>query len=196
MPEIKSVCVYCGSSLGNDPAYAVAAAALGTLIAREGLKLVYGGGKIGLMGVVSGAALAAGGEVHGVIPHALALKEIAASDITEVEVVADMHVRKKRMADLADAFITLPGGLGTLEEVAETLTWAQLGWHRKPIGMLDVAGYFDPLLRFLDAGVTAGFMKAQDRGMLQVSETPEGILGLLRSYRPPEVKAYLGPSDI
>lgn len=174
-----SICVYCGSSPGRLPAYREAALALGTLIARRGIRLVYGGGHVGLMGAVADAAIAAGGTVIGVIPRALQERELAHHGLAELLVVRDMHERKHRMASLADAFIALPGGYGTLEELSEMLTWNQLGLHTKPIGILNVAGYFDPLLALAEHMLTEQFIKPRHRDLLRVADTPEAMLDLL-----------------
>lgn len=154
---MKSICVFCGANPGNDPVYAAGARAVGVEIARRGLTLVYGGGAVGLMGVVANAALEAGGEVHGVIPRALREKEIGHNDLTRLEVVDTMHIRKARMAELSDGFIAMPGGIGTFEELFEIWTWGQLGIHQKPLGLLNIAGFYDPLAAFLDGTVEAGF---------------------------------------
>jgi uncharacterized protein (TIGR00730 family) len=156
--QIRSVCVFCGSNRGSHPAYLEAATAVGRMLAERGLTMVYGGGRIGLMGATADAAVAAGGKVHGVIPHFLARKEVAHAGLTELDEVESMHERKARMAELSDAFIALPGGAGTLEEVAEVWTWAQLGLHAKPIGFLNVAGYFDHLFAFVDHAVAEAFI--------------------------------------
>lgn len=185
------VCVYCGSREGRNPAYGEAAEALGRTLAERGLGLVYGGGDVGLMGVVADAALAAGGEVHGVIPEALSEREVAHRGLTSLDVVPSMHERKRRMADLADGFVALPGGFGTLEELLEMLTWAQLGFHRDPCGLLNVEGYFDGLVSFFDHQVGAGFVSEAHRGMLVVADDPEALLEGFEAYEPPEVKAFL-----
>ncbi len=148
---MKSVCVFCGSNPGNDPVYAAGARAMGAEIARRGLVLVYGGGAVGLMGIVANAALEAGGEVHGVIPEALRRKEVGHHGLTRLEVVDTMHTRKARMAELSDGFVAMPGGIGTFEELFEIWTWGQLGIHTKPLGLLNIAGFYDPLAQFLDA---------------------------------------------
>lgn len=156
---MRSVCVFCGSSPGADPAYVAAARATGTELARRGLTLVYGAGSVGLMGAVADAALAAGGDVVGVIPEHLMGVEVDHRGLTELHVVESMHARKALMAERADAFVALPGGFGTFEEVLEILTWSQLGLHRKAVGFLDVAGYYAPLLRFFQQAVDAGFVR-------------------------------------
>ena len=195
MSRIKSLCVYCGSSTGADPAYRAAAEAMGTLLAREGITLVFGVGKVGLMGIVADAALRAGGRVHGVIPHALSGKEVLHPGLSEVEVVGSMHERKARMAELSDAFVALPGGLGTYEELFETWTWAQLGWHAKPVAILNVAGFYDRLVGFLGHVVDQGFVQETHRAMLLVDEDPGKLLDRLRAYVPPETPKWLGPDE-
>ena len=185
VPEIRRLCVYCGSSAGARPAYAEAAHALGTLLAAEGVGLVTGGGRVGLMGVVADAVLAGGGEAVGVIPQALADREVGHAGLTELHVVATMHERKALMAHLADAFVALPGGLGTLEEIAEMLTWSQLGLHPKPCGLLDVAGYYAPLVRFFDHATAERFVRPEHRALLVVDESPERMLARLQAHVPP-----------
>jgi uncharacterized protein (TIGR00730 family) len=173
------VCVFCGSSPGARPEYGDAARALGALLARRGVELVWGGGNVGLMGVVADATLAAGGRAIGVIPAALAERELAHATATELHVVRTMHERKALMADLSDAFVALPGGMGTLDELFEILTWSQLGIHRKPVGLLDVAGYYAPLLAFLDSARDEGFVRPADRALLRVDADPERLLDAL-----------------
>jgi hypothetical protein len=182
---LRRVCVFCGSSSGADPAFASAAARFGALVASRGIGLVYGGGSVGLMGVLADAALRTGGHVIGVIPSALALKEVAHDGLPDLRIVATMHERKALMADLADAFVALPGGLGTLDELFETLTWAQLGIHRRPCGLLDVGGYYQPLLAFLDRAVDMRFLRREHRDLLLVDEDPERLLDRLARYSPP-----------
>jgi len=184
MMSLRSICVFCGASTGHDPIYRQAAEALGQTLAREGIRLVYGGGAVGLMGVVADAAMAAGGEVVGIIPQSLKDAEVGHTGLTRLEVVDGMHARKARMAELSDAFIALPGGLGTLEELFEVWTWGQLGYHHKPLGLLDTHQFYGKLSLFLDHLVDAGFVKAPHRGMLQRSESPETLLGLLRNWQP------------
>lgn len=181
---LRSICVFCGASPGANPVYAEAAAALGRELAQRGMTLVYGGGEVGLMGVVADAALAAGGEVIGVIPQALQDSEIGHRGLTRLEVVEGMHARKARMAELADAFIALPGGLGTLEELFEVWTWGQLGYHGKPLGLLEVNGFYAKLIGFLDHLVDERFVRSQHRGMLQVRETPQDLLEALAAWEP------------
>ena len=184
MPPARAICVFCGSSPGADPAFVAAAEALGRAVATSGRALVYGGSKIGLMGAVANAALVAGGRVTGVIPRSLVEKEIAHESLTELRVVAGMHDRKAAMADLADAFVALPGGLGTLEEFFEVWTWALLGLHAKPVALLRVPGFFDPLIQFLDSLVAHGFVRREHRDLLIVEDHPVSLLARLDAWRP------------
>jgi uncharacterized protein (TIGR00730 family) len=184
-----SVCVYCGSRHGDAAAFAEAARTLGRLIGERGWRLVYGGGKVGLMGEVADATLAAGGEVVGVIPDSLMRREVGHRGLTELHVVATMHERKQMMAERADLFIALPGGIGTFEELFEVWTWRQLGYHDKPIGLLNTDGYYDALLQFLQQTVTRGFLSSEQRAVLEVADTPEALLErlamqALRAHRP------------
>lgn len=188
---MKSVCVYCGSNPGTRPEYADAARAMGAAIARRGLTLVYGGGAVGLMGILADACLAAGGTVTGVIPKFLALKEVAHPRLTEIRVVGSMHERKAVMAELSDGFIAMPGGIGTMEELFEIWTWAQLGQHRNPCGILAVGGYYDGLVAFLDRMTSDGFVTDTHRAMLQVSADPDALLDLFAAYEPPEADIRL-----
>jgi len=171
-----SIAVYCGSSPGARPVSRAAGMAVGTLLARRGIGVVYGGGHVGLMGAVADAAMAAGGNVTGVIPRALLERELGHHGFTELLVVRDMHERKHRMASLADAFIALPGGWGTLEEMTEMLTWNQLGLHTKPIGLLNVGGYYDPFLNFVDHMMAEQFVRPAHGAILRVATTPEELL--------------------
>lgn len=175
----KRICVFCGSATGARPEYADAARRVGRELAARGLELVYGAGDVGLMGILADAALEAGGRVAGVIPNALVAREVAHRGLTELHVVETMHQRKALMADKSDAFLALPGGFGTADELFEILTWAQLGIHRKPVGLLDVAGYFGPLLAWLDLGVREGFLKAKHRALLHVGGEPGELLDRL-----------------
>ncbi len=188
---MERICVFCGSSDGARPGYVQAAKAMGTAIARAGLGLVYGGGKVGLMGVVANAALAAGGSVIGVIPQALVDKEVGHNHLTDLRVVGSMHERKQMMADLSDGFIAMPGGFGTLEEFCEILTWAQLGFHRKPCGILNTEGYYDPLLTFFDHVVTEGFVRPVHRSAIVVNDQPEALVETLLTYVPPIVTKWI-----
>lgn len=188
---MKSVCVFCGSSPGARASYRVAAERLATAIAKRGLDLVYGGASVGLMGALADAALAAGGRVVGVLPRALDRKEIAHVGLTELHVVDSMHERKARMAERADAFIALPGGIGTLEEWFEVLTWSQLGFHAKPCGLLDVDGYFAPLLALLDRAVHERFVTPEHRSMIVVEDDVERLLGALARWRAPAGEKWI-----
>ncbi len=188
---MKRVCVFCGSSAGTLPAYADLARETGRALARRGLGLVYGGGSVGLMGAVADATLAAGGEVVGVIPRALQLRELAHARLTTLHVVASMHERKAKMAELAHAFVALPGGMGTLEELAEILTWAQLGLHARPCGLLDVAGYYRPLIAFFDQAVAAGFVRPEHRALVIVEEDPDALLDRFAAWTPPHVEKWI-----
>jgi len=181
---MKSICIYCGSSFGNHPAFTAAAQEMGQALAAADIELIYGGGRVGLMGVLAGAVLAAGGRVQGVIPQALADREVAHGGLTHLHVVETMHQRKALMAELSDGFIALPGGLGTCEELFEIWTWSQLGMHTNPIGLLNVAGYFDLLLGFLDHAVEQQLLKPVHRNVLQVSDQPAALLSLLMSSAP------------
>jgi len=174
----RCVAVYCGSADGNDPVYLAEARALGKAIAAAGLGLVYGGASVGLMGAVADAALAGGAEVIGVLPDVLAGKEIAHTGLTRLELVSTMHERKARMAELADAFLILPGGYGTLEELLEMVTWAQLRLHNKPVILINTAGYWDRLLAFLDTAVAAGFLKPKNRELLRVAASSAAAVGI------------------
>lgn len=177
---MKSVCVFCGSHMGGPPVYRSIARELGAVLAGLGLRLVYGGGGVGLMGVVADAVLETGGEVVGVIPRALATRELAHAGVTELHVVGSMHERKALMADLSDGFIALPGGFGTLDELCEIITWAQLGIHRKPCGILNINGYFDDFLRLLDRAVADGFIRAEHRRIILEGRDPVGLLDELQ----------------
>ena len=192
---LRRVCVYCGANRGRDPAYAQAAQAMGRSLARRGIGLVTGGGRIGLMGVVADAALEAGGEVIGVIPEALMRKELAHGGLTDLVVTASMHERKTRMSELADGFVALPGGLGTYEELFEIWTWAQLGWHAKPCGLLNAAGFYDRLVAFLDGASEAGFLKSEHRAMLIVDTDPDRLLDRFDVYEAPMVTKWIGRAD-
>jgi uncharacterized protein (TIGR00730 family) len=183
--ELRRVAVYCGSRDGGDPAFARAAEDMGAALAARGIGVVYGGATVGLMGRVADAALAAGGEVVGVLPQALEARELAHQGLSELHVVGSMHERKALMADLADGFIALPGGLGTLDELFEVMTWAQLGIHAKPIGLLNIAGFFDPLLAMVDQFVAQGFVDAELRVALAVDEDPATLINDLRAATPP-----------
>jgi uncharacterized protein (TIGR00730 family) len=181
---MKRVCVFCGSSMGSRPAYKLAAKAMGEALGRRGLSLVYGGGNVGLMGVVADAVLAAGGEAIGVIPDFLVTKEISHPGLSKLHVVGSMHDRKALMAELSDGFIAMPGGYGTLEEFCEVLTWSQLGLHQKPHGLLNIEGYYDPLLRLFDHALAEQFLKPVYRSLVLEASDPDSLLELLANYRP------------
>ncbi|HTR09552.1 MAG TPA: TIGR00730 family Rossman fold protein [Paraburkholderia sp.] len=183
---MKAVCVYCGSSYGANPIYTDAAQAFGRALVASNLALVYGGGKVGLMGVIADTVMAGGGRAIGVIPELLVDKEVGHAGLTELHVVPDMHQRKKMMADFADAFVALPGGAGTLEELFEVYTWAQLGYHRKPVGILNIGGFYDPLMALLDHTVREGFMREAYREMLQTDSDPAALIAKLQRYHAPE----------
>ena len=189
---LKSVCVYCGSSAGSSPVYTEAARSLGHELARQQITLVYGGGHVGLMGVVADSVLEQGGRVIGYIPQSLMDREVGHEGLSELHVVADMHERKAGMADSSEAFIALPGGLGTMEELFEALTWLQLGMHRKPCAVLNIDNYYDALLQFLDHSVHQGFLKQLHRDMLLVGETPEALLQEMAAFEPPLTKKWIG----
>ncbi len=187
MTESPSICVFCGSSTGTRPIYARIARVLGEKLARQGVTLVYGGGRVGLMGIVADAVLEAGGRAIGVIPDPLATKEIAHDRLTELHVVSGMHERKALMATKSSAFLTLPGGLGTFEEFFEILSWGALGIHQKPIGILNVDGYFDPLIALLEHGIAQQFIQPGSLHSLIVSDNPDTLIGSLLAYVPPAV---------
>ena len=176
---MKRLAVYCGSSMGTDPAFAETAGTLGRAMAARGIGLVYGGGRLGLMGVVADAVMEAGGEAHGVIPQALVDLEVAHTGLTELHFVANMHERKAKMTDLADAFLALPGGIGTLDELFEAWSWNALGYHKKPLCLLNVDGYWEGLIEFIDHATESGFMSRRRRKQLLVATTPEQALDLL-----------------
>ena len=190
MPALRTVCVYAGSYPGADPRYAEAAEALAQEIGRRGLGIVYGGGSVGLMGVLADAGLAAGVPVTGVIPRALDAREIAHGGLTELLVVETMHERKALMADRADAFVALPGGVGTIEELIEALTWTQLRIHDKPVGLLDAGGYWEPLRATLDWAVEAEFVRPGHRAMLLADDDPAALLDALAAWEPPGLPKF------
>lgn len=190
--SLRSVCVYCGSNSGDRPAYAAAAAELGRTLAARGIELVYGGAQVGLMGRVADAALAAGGRVIGVIPQQLMRKELAHHSLTALHVTASMHERKQKMAELSEGFIALPGGIGTFEELFEIWTWAQLGMHARPCGVLNVEGYYDELVRFLDHATTSGFIREEQRRMLIVEREIAPLLARFECWVPPRVEKWIG----
>jgi uncharacterized protein (TIGR00730 family) len=188
---MKRVCVFCGSSPGANPRYRQHAEHLGVILAQRRLTLVYGGGNVGLMGVLADAVLAHGGEVIGVIPQALMDREVGHTGLDDLRVVGSMHERKALMADLSDGFIALPGGIGTLEEFCEVLTWAQLGMHAKPCGLVNVDGYFDQLIAFLDHGVGERFFRPEHRAMVLIAAEPAGLLDRFADYQPPQLEQWI-----
>lgn len=195
MVALRSVCVFCGSSRGEGERWAEVAGALGGLLAARGIDLVYGGGRVGLMGEVADAALAGGGRVVGVIPAGLFTREVAHRGVTELHEVGSMHERKALMYDRSDAFIALPGGFGTLDELAEVVTWTQLGLHGKPTVLLDVDGFWDPFVALLDGMAASGFLKPENRALLHVRDTPEGALAHLAEAQPTYVEKWITEAD-
>lgn len=195
MTSIHSICVYCGSSPGRIEAYGAAAEELAEALVKRNIRLVYGGAGIGIMGRLADCVLRLGGDVVGVIPKALATKEVAHLNLTELHVTHSMHERKMRMAELADGFIALPGGIGTLEELFEIWTWAQLGFHQKPCGLLNVEGYYDALISFLDHVADQQFVKPHHRGILMVESRPDALLDRYLSYQPPAVERWVGKDE-
>jgi uncharacterized protein (TIGR00730 family) len=191
VPALASVCVFCGSNAGADPAYLAAAEAVGSTLARRGIRVVYGGGRVGMMGALADAARAAGGDVIGVLPRQLFEREIGHTGIDDLRVVGSMHERKALMVELADAFIALPGGIGTLEELFEVYTWAQLGIHAKPLGLLDVAGYYQPLATMLDHAVAQRFLREETRAMLAIARDLESLLAAFSGWRPPALHKWI-----
>ena len=181
---MKRLAVYCGSASPLDPVYIEAARDVGRVLAERGIGVVYGGGRLGLMGAVADAALAAGGEVIGVIPEALVKAEVAHLGCTELHTVADMHSRKRMFTDLSDGFVTLPGGVGTMDELWEAVSWAQLGYHDKPVGLLNVAGFYDGLIAFNAKMIDVGFIRVQHAGIMQVANTLDKLLSLMAAYQP------------
>ena len=192
---MRSVCVFCGSSTGNDPVYAEAARRLGYILADAGVTLVYGGGHVGLMGVIADAALRAGGEVIGVMPKSLIDREIGHRGLTRLHVVGSMHERKAMMAELSEGFVALPGGNGTLEEFLEVLTWAQLGQHDKPCGLLNILGYYDPLLAVFDNMVQREFLDPVHRDLVLVENDPGILLDRFEAYEPPGAVKWVDAAE-
>ena len=192
---MQSICVFCGSSVGNDPAFRQAAEALGQALVQRNITLVYGGGNIGLMGVIADQVLRGGGRVIGVIPRKLVEKELAHHGITDLRVVGSMHERKALMAELAEGFIALPGGYGTVEEFSEVLTWGQLGLHSKPMGMLNVSGYFDHLLRFLDHAVNVRLLRPEHRRLVLESDRVDVLLQSMADWRATPTPKWIQPDE-
>ena len=192
---IRTVCVYCGSNTGSDPAFAEGTRQLARRLVERDIRIVYGGGHVGLMGILADTAMAAGGEVVGVIPQALVDREIGHSGLSDLRVVGSMHERKALMAELGEAFIALPGGIGTLEELIEVYTWSQLGMHRKPLGVLNVSGYYDALAAFLDHAVRERFLRQAHRDVLVFEADPDALLARLARFEPPPLTKWLTPSE-
>jgi uncharacterized protein (TIGR00730 family) len=195
MTAIKSICIYCGSSPGRLDAYSSAAFSVAEALVSRNIRLVYGGASIGIMGLLADQVLKLGGQAIGVIPKALAHKEVAHQQLTELHITQSMHERKMRMAELADGFIALPGGIGTLEELFEIWTWAQLGIHSKPCGLLNVEGYYDSLIGFLDHVLAEQFVKMHHHAMLIVESKPDKLLDRYVNYQPPVVKHWIGKNE-
>ncbi len=194
--RLKWICVYCGARDGAREAYVEAARALAEALVESGIGLIYGGASVGVMGALADAVLDAGGDVIGVMPRTLSEREVSHPRLGELRIVESMHERKAQMESLADAFIALPGGLGTLDELFEILTWAQLGLHAKPCGLLNAAGYFDPLIAFLDHAEREGFVSGPHRRMLAVSESAPDLLDALDGYRAPRSRHWMSPTQI
>ena len=192
---MKRICVYCGSNPGASPAYRQAARELGRELAARGIGMVYGGAKVGVMGAVADGVLAGGGSAIGVIPHFFVTKEVAHDELDELIVVGSMHERKARMAELSDGFVALPGGWGTIEEIFEMLTWAQLGHHQKPCGLLNVESYFDELSAFLEKAIREKFVKEEFRPMMMMDVSPARLIDRFSSYVAPSVKKWIGPEE-
>lgn len=193
---MKRLAVYCGSATPADPVFIESARAVGRALADQGIGIVYGGGRLGLMGAVADAALEAGGDVIGVIPQALVAAEVAHRGLSELRVVATMHERKALFTDLSDGFLTLPGGTGTMDELWEAMSWAQLGYHAKPVGLLNIAGYYDGLVAFVETMAAVGFVRPQHRGLLIVEEALAPLLERMRGHRPPRPICEIMPGNL
>ncbi|MBC3931371.1 LOG family protein [Undibacterium curvum] len=193
---MSAICVYCGSSPGTSPVYADSARQLAAELVARGHELVYGGGNVGLMGVIADEVMRLGGRVTGVIPQALMDKEVGHRGLTQLHVVANMHERKALMAELAQGFIAMPGGIGTLEELFEVMTWSQLGFHHKPVGLLNTQGFYDGLIQFLQHTTEQGFLRPAHQAILQASANPAQLLDLLAAYRPVDTRKWLQQSDL
>lgn len=193
---MKRLAVYCGSATPTDPVYIEAARAVGRGLAAQGIGVVYGGGRLGLMGAIADSALAAGGEVIGIIPQALVDAEVAHRGLTELHVCRTMHERKQAFTDLSDGFVTLPGGTGTMDELWEALSWAQLGYHAKPVGLLNVAGYYDGLIEFVDKMASVGFLRPQHKGLLIVADDLDVLLERMASHAPVQTITKMDRADL
>lgn len=196
MSKLKSICVFCGSKSGNDQQYQQSAIELGRLMAQQKITLVYGGGSIGLMGVIADAVLESGGQVIGVIPRQLATRELIHPGVTEMHVVEDMHTRKAKMSECSDAFIAMPGGFGTLEELFEVVSWVQLGIHSKPMGLLNTSGFYDPLLNMIEHCIETEFIKQKYRDLIIADESPSTLIDHLQRHELPVVEKILDPDQI
>lgn len=193
---MKSVCVFCGSNPGNQSVFSQQAIALGKVLVKKNMKLIYGAGNVGLMGVIADAMLEEGGEVVGVIPHFLMAKEVGHTGLSELIEVETMHQRKQIMADLSEGFIAMPGGFGTMDEVCEILTWAQLGLHAHPVGLLNVGGYYEPLIQLFDNMVAKGFLHPKNRELVLIHEDPEKLLQLMDDFEAPDVEKWLDRAQV
>ncbi|PSB05579.1 TIGR00730 family Rossman fold protein [filamentous cyanobacterium CCP2] len=193
---MRRVCVFCGSNYGSNPAYRQAAQLMGQTLAQQGIELVYGGGNVGLMGVVADAVLNAGGRAIGVLPKALEAKELAHTGLTELHIVHSMHERKALMADLSEGFVALPGGYGTFEEFCEVVTWTQLGFHQKPCGLLNVEGFYDPLITMFDRATTEQFIRPIHRNLVLQAQEPEKLLKLLSDFEPVTTNKWAQEQDL
>ncbi len=193
---MKRICVFCGSNKGTNEAYADAARRMGAVLVDRGLGLVYGGGAVGLMGIIADAVLERGGEVIGVIPDSLFAKEVGHAGLTQLHLVRTMHERKALMADYADGFIAMPGGFGTLDEFCEIVTWAQLGLHRKPCGMLNVEGYFDPFLGLVDTAIRDGFIRSEHKGLMLVEREPDALLDAFHRFHSPDLPKWIDRREV
>ncbi len=193
--NFRRICVFCGSNLGSNPIYRAAAEQLASLLVQQGIELVYGGGNIGLMGVLADTVLAGGGKVIGVIPESLMAREVGHRGLTELRVVSSMHERKALMSDLSDAFIALPGGFGTFEEFCEVVTWSQLGIHEKPCALLNVDGYYEPLLRLFDHAVSEGFVHPENRRLVLDDGDPKRLLDKMERFRPSHTTKWIGREE-
>lgn len=196
MSTLKSICVFCGSKSGNDQQYQQAAIELGRSMAQQDITLVYGGGSVGLMGIIADAVLESGGEVIGVIPRQLATKELLHPGVKEMLVVEDMHTRKAKMSECSDAFIAMPGGFGTLEELFEVVSWVQLGIYSKPMGVLNVAGFYDPLLTMVEHCIETEFIKPKYRNLIIADESPAILVDHLQQHQLPVIEKFLDPEQI
>lgn len=196
MSKLKSICVFCGSKSGNDPQYQRSAIELGHLMAQRNITLVYGGGSVGLMGVIADAVLESGGQVIGVIPRQLATQELIHPGVTEMHIVEDMHTRKAKMSEYSDAFIAMPGGFGTLEELFEVVSWVQLGIYSKPMGLLNTSGFYDPLLNMVEHCIETEFIKPKYRDLIIADETPSTLIDHLQRHELPLIEKILDPEQI